>query len=59
MCVNIFNIFLHVMTFVINGIKYCLTEIFHAQALVLFIINLESCRVIILYLMLFIILRYY
>jgi hypothetical protein len=33
MSVNILNIFLHVMAFVINGIKYCLTEISHAQAL--------------------------
>jgi hypothetical protein len=36
MSVNIFNIFLHVMAFVKNGIKYYLTEIFHAQALVSF-----------------------
>jgi hypothetical protein len=36
MCVNIFNIFLHVMAFVINGIKYHLTEIFHAQSLISF-----------------------
>jgi hypothetical protein len=33
MSVNILNIFLHVMAFVINGIKYCLTEISHVQAL--------------------------
>jgi hypothetical protein len=31
MPVNIFNIFLHVMAFVINGIKYCLTEISHTS----------------------------
>jgi hypothetical protein len=36
MCLNIFNIFLNVMAFVKNGIKYCLTEIFDAQALVSF-----------------------
>jgi hypothetical protein len=34
MCLNIFYIFLHVMAFVRNGIKYCLTEIFDLQALV-------------------------
>jgi hypothetical protein len=33
MSVNILNIFLQVMAFVINGIKYCLTEISHVQAL--------------------------
>jgi hypothetical protein len=36
MYVNICNIFLCVVAFVRNGIKYCLTEIFHAQTLVSF-----------------------
>jgi hypothetical protein len=36
MCLNIFNIFLHVIAFIRNGIKCCLTEIFHTQALVPF-----------------------
>jgi hypothetical protein len=53
MCVNIFNIFLHVVAFARNGIKYCLTEI-TCKLLYLFIVNLESCRIIILYLMLFV-----
>jgi hypothetical protein len=34
MFVSIVNIFLHVMAFVRNGMKYCLTKIFHAQTLV-------------------------
>jgi hypothetical protein len=36
MSVNLFNTFLHVMAFVIHGIKYWPTEIFHAQDLVSF-----------------------
>jgi hypothetical protein len=31
--INTRNIFLHVMTIIMNGIKYCLTEISHVQAL--------------------------
>jgi hypothetical protein len=36
MSVNFFNTFLHVMAFVIHGIKYWPTKIFHAQDLVSF-----------------------
>jgi hypothetical protein len=33
MSVNIFNIFLHVIAIIMNGIKYCPTQISHTQAL--------------------------
>jgi hypothetical protein len=33
MSVNTLNIFLHVMAIIMNGIKYCPTEISHAQVL--------------------------
>jgi hypothetical protein len=36
MSINFFNTFLHVMIFVIHGIKYWPTEIFHAQDFVSF-----------------------
>jgi hypothetical protein len=33
MSLNIFNIFFHVIVVIMNGIKYCPTEISHVQAL--------------------------
>jgi hypothetical protein len=52
MFVNTQNIFIHVMTIIMNGVKYCPTEISHMQALDLS--YCELCQINILYLMLFV-----